>query len=77
MAPPHGTFQIRATSRAEHPTPLAASDCVGTREADDFAFLVRYNDSDIHSCNSFPLAATVRGNKREDGENRSHAIYSG
>ena len=77
MAPPHGTFQIRATSRAEHPTPLAASDCVGTREADDVAFPVRYNDSNRHSCNSFPLAATVRGNKREDGDNRSHKFKYG
>ena len=39
----------------EHPTPLAASDCEGAREADDLAFLVSYNDSDRHSCISFPL----------------------
>ena len=54
MAPPHDTFQIRVTSRAEHPTPLAASVCVGTREADDVTFLVRYDDYDKHSC-TIPL----------------------
>ena len=55
MAPPHGTFQIRATSmQTEHPTPLAASDFVGTREADDVTFLVRYDDYDKHSC-TIPL----------------------
>ena len=55
MAPPHGTFQIRATSRAEHPSLLAASDCVGRVKLSILPFLVRYNNSDRHSCISFPL----------------------
>ena len=55
MARPPSTFQIGATSRAEHPTLLAASDCAVTREADNFAFLVRYYDSDRHPYISFPL----------------------